>query len=139
MSKKPPFILIREGTKLVAADPYTAERLDKFPEGKALKAATITLPRSVPFQGFYWVHLSNIVKATDCAPSPEHLHRALLKLCKYVTPVTDKSGTVIDLVPDSTAFENMGQTQFYEYVEKAKKALAEHLQIVWEDYSRDAA
>ena len=138
MSKQP-YILRREGTKLVPADAWTAERLDAFPERKDLKAATITQPRSLPFQGFYWVHLSEIVKATECAPTPEHLHKALLKITGYVTPVSNAEGRVIELVVDSTAFDKMDQDAFFEYVEKAKKALAEHLGILWDDYSQEAA
>ncbi len=131
---KQPYIFTREGTRLIPAEPWTAERLDGFPEGVYIKAATLTRPRSLPFQGFYWVHLSNIIKATECAATPDHLHKALLKLSGYTAPVYNSQGKIIELVEDSTAFDKMDQDEFYAYVEKAKFALANHLGIVWDDY-----
>jgi len=138
MSKQP-YILQKENGRLVAADQWTYERLDKFKDGDVLKAAKLTKPRSLPFQGFYWVSLDNICKATEIAPTAEHLHKALLKLCKYVTPVMDVHGRVIELVPDSTAFEAMDQAEFYEYVELAKLVMARDLGINWDDYGKREA
>lgn len=136
---KESYILIKEQNHLVAANPWTFERLDKFPEGVELKAATLTVARSLPFQGFYWVMLTNICKATEVAPSSTHLHKALLKLCKYVKIVYNTDGEPIEMVEDSTAFDEMNQPEFFEYVEQAKRALAEHVGVVWDDYTREAA
>ncbi len=94
----------------------------------------MVLPRTLPFQGYYWVHLTKIVKKTECAATAIHLHKSLLKLCGYVSPVYSVHGKVISLETDSTAFEAMGEDDFHIYVDHAKRALAEHLGIVWEDY-----
>lgn len=131
-----PWIFTREGTRLVPADSWTAERLDDLPQGKHLKADKLTLPRSLPFQGYYWSTLRAIVQATECAATEDHLHKSLLKLCGYVQPTYNKNGDVIDWAVDSTAFEKMDDAPFKEYVEQAKKALAEHLNLVWDDYER---
>ena len=134
MSKQP-FIFYRQGSSLVPAEPWTAERLDQYPEGKQLKAATLTQSRSVAFQGFYWVHLAEICRATECAATADHLHKSLLKLCGYWHQTTDIKGNVIDIAVDSTRFEKMDQPEFFEYVEQAKKVLATELGIVWDDYT----
>lgn len=137
--KQQPFIFEVRNGSLSPADMWTAERMDGYRQGAVVRVDKITLPRSLPWQGHYWVGLTNIIKATECAPTADHLHKALLKLCRYTTPVTDANGRVIELVVDSTAFDKMNQPEFEQYVERAKAALAEQLRIVWDDYQRRAA
>ena len=131
-----PFIFTVEGSRLIAADAWTAERLDSFRKGTVVKAKTLVRPRSLPFQGFYWVHLAEIVKATECAATDKHLHRGLLNLCGFVSPIYNKSGGIVEYAIDSTAFDAMKEDEFHTYVEHAKRALAEQLGIVWDDYTR---
>lgn len=130
-----PYMWIKENNRLVPADPWTAERFDGFKEGALLKAATLTVPRSLPKNNFYWVVLSEICKATEIAPNAKYLHGALLKLCGYVTPVYNKSGKVIELVVDSTSFDRMEQPEFDKYFEHAQRTLAEDFGICWDDYT----
>lgn len=134
MSKEP-YMWIKENNRLVPADPWTAERFDDFKEGALLKAATLTVPRSVPFNSHYWATLSTICKATEIAPDADYLHKALLKLNNYTKPVYNKQGQVIELVVDSIAFDKMLQPEFDKYFEHAQRTLAEDFGICWDDYT----
>ena len=62
-----------------------------------------------------------------------------MKLAGYVAPVYDIHGKIIEIAPDSTAFDKMDQAAFNKYVDTAQFILAEKLGVNWSDYSRSAA
>lgn len=140
MAKGQPFILVKDIRGYLSAhDAWTDERLSLLPIATPLKVERIVLPRKLPFQGLYWVVLTNIVRATEVAATAKHLHHALLKLTGYAAPIHNAQGDVIDWAVDSTSFEAMDQIAFETYVRHAQKALAEHIGINWDDFAQRRA
>lgn len=124
-------IMQREGNRLVPFDAKATEDLMALPFGRGL-ACKVWLPRSIQQHRWYWVELSNVVKATGCAPTSDHLHEALKLALGYTMPVFDAKGEIISHVPDSTAFDKMPQHVFAQYVRDVEQALAERFGYVME-------
>lgn len=135
MANRLPYLFTVVGGRLQPFDAHCEAHLQKFPNGTTLKCANLVQPRSLPFQGYYWATLANIVDGTGIAPTPNHLHDALVKLCGYVSVVTDIRGKPIDMVRDSTAFDKMDEPEFHDYVQHAQLVLAERFGINWDDYT----
>lgn len=132
-----PLILVRDiSNHLSAHDAWTDHRLSLLPLNKPLKIDKIVLPRKLPFQGYYWATLTEIVTATEIAATARHLHNSLLKLTGYGAPIYNTKGEFVDWAIDSTAFDAMDQVAFEEYVRHAQRALAEKIGINWDDYTR---
>ena len=124
-------ILERRDNALVPFNAIAAEDMMRLPFGKPLKVR-VTQPRSLPQSNFYWVSLSEIVQATDCAPTSKHLHRAIKMETGWTMPVFDRHKTIISHVPDSISFEQMDQVTFNQYMETAQRFLAERFGYVME-------
>lgn len=118
--KSQPFIFEWDGRSLVPATPYDAERCQRFKAGQRLKADKLVKPRSIKAQGMYWACLSQFVEATECVPTAEHLHNLIKMKTGYVTPAVMPDGSLY-WIPDSTAFDKMGQAEFNDFVSKADK------------------
>ena len=137
MSKRerPPLLFEVSGDHrplLIASDELTFEWLDKQPLGTTLQADNLRKPRSLPRHRFYWKALSEIVAATECAPTAEHLHAALKIGTGYAMPVKLQDGTLV-WVPDSTSFEAMDDAEFAKFMDTATKWTAENLGISLSD------
>ncbi|WP_298965119.1 hypothetical protein [uncultured Roseibium sp.] len=115
-----PFIFDWDGRALVPATPFDFERCQLFKVGQRLKADRLVKPRSLPSQRKYWVSLSEFVAATECVPTSSHLHNLIKMKTGYVTPAAMPDGSLY-WIPDSTAFDKMGQSEFNEFVSKADK------------------
>ena len=124
-------ILERRGQTLVPFDAKALEDLEAVPSGKPL-TCKVSLNRSLPHHRFYWITLSEVVKATGCAPSAEHLHQALKLALGYTMPVFDKSGEIVSHIPDSTSFSKMDQVAFEKYMRDVEQCLAERFGYVME-------
>lgn len=124
-------IMERRGNALVPYDAKAAEDLLALPFGKGL-TCKVTQPRSINQHRWYWACLSEVVKATDCAPTAEHLHQALKLSLGYTMPVFDAKGEIVSHIPDSTSFSKMDQHKFSEFVRKVEKLLAERWGYVME-------
>lgn len=124
-------ILQRDGSRLVPYDAKAAEDLLALPFGRGL-TCKVSLPRSIQQHRWYWVELSNVVKATGCAPTAEHLHKALKLALGYTSPVFDARGEIVSHIPDSTAFSDMEQHVFAQYVRDVEQILAERWGYVME-------
>lgn len=133
---KRPFLFHVDGVFLRPFDVDTETRLEQFGQGQLVRCVNLTKPRTLPFQGYYWATLTQIVEATECAATADHLHDFLVKACNYTSLICDATGKPIDMVRDSTAFDAMDELAFETYVMAAQKVLAERLQIVWDDYTR---
>ena len=124
-------IMERRGGSLVPYDAKAAEDLLTLPFGKGL-TCKVTQPRSINQHRWYWVSLSEVVKATGCAPTAEHLHQALKLSLGYTMPVFDAKGEIVSHIPDSTSFSKMDQHQFSQYVRDVEHLLAERWGYVME-------
>lgn len=102
---------------------FDAEELDRFPLGTEFDLAPRT-KRSLPQHRTYWKALSDVVKATDAWPTPEHLHDALKHDLGYVE-VRKTLGGQPYISTESTAFAAMTADEFKAYMEKAIARLAE--------------
>ena len=135
VANKRPYLFTVAGGALRPFDNDTEQRLGRFADGAVVRCQNVTQPRTIPFQGYYWATLANIVEATGCAPTSDHLHDHLVKICGYTALITDIDGKPVDLVRDSTAFESMDEPTFSAYVNHAQQMLAERLGIVWDDFT----
>jgi hypothetical protein len=124
-------LLERRGNTLVPYDAKALEDLIALPMGKGM-SFRVSLPRSISQHRWYWVELSNVVQATGCAPTAEHLHNALKLALGYTMPVFDKDKNVVAHIPDSTAFAKMPQHVFARYVRDVQQILAERFGYVME-------
>ena len=124
-----------QGTTLRPFDDFTEAAVEHIQDGSVVRTQKPTVPRAIPFNSYYWATLANIVDGTGIAPTAHHLHDALVKLCGYVSVVTDINGKPIDMVRDSTAFDRMDEPEFHDYVMHAQQILAERFGINWDDYT----
>ena len=81
----------------------------------------------------YWAILGRITKATEAWPTPEHLHRYIKFRLGYVETIRDPAGNPIAVIPDSTAFDAMGQDQFNAYFKQSMRLLEEEVGFVLND------
>ncbi len=102
---------------------FDAEELDRFPLGTEFNLAPRTR-RSLPQHRTYWKALSDVVKATDAWPTPEHLHDALKHDLGYVEVRKTLAGQPY-ISTESTAFDAMTADEFKAYMERAMARLAE--------------
>lgn len=122
MSKEhPPIYVMRQGDFLRPEYEADAEWIRRHPTGTRIKVSLHT-GRSPARLGFYWSMLSRLVRATDCAPTPEALHEAIKLELGFVQRVRVKGMTV--LVPGSVAFGKMTEAEFGEYLERAIEWIA---------------
>ncbi|PHR03337.1 MAG: hypothetical protein COB29_13265 [Sulfitobacter sp.] len=96
-----------------------------LPEGKSLKAK-ITLARSVPYNGRYWVMLTKVIKNQNYFPSAEVLHGAIKRKLGYSTTYRFRDGTEYHH-EESTAFDSMDQIQFQLFYEQALQLICEEI------------
>ncbi|MDX5592537.1 hypothetical protein [Pseudovibrio sp. SPO723] len=123
-----PFYFIKKGNALFPASQYDAERLGQFKEGSQVSCSTLSQKRSIPHHRRYWVGLSEIVRATECAPNAEKLHQAIKLALGYVSPVVTASGDVVR-VPDSTSFSQMDEKSFQQFTNQADAWCLENLGV----------
>ena len=123
-----PFIFTWDGRALTPATAYDAERCDKFKPGQTLKADRLVKPRSIPMQGKYWACLADVVAATECVPTSEHLHNLIKMKTGFVTPAVLPDGSIY-WIPDSTAFDKMGDGEFLEFIKIADRWCLEALGV----------
>ena len=102
---------------------FDAEQLDRFPVGTEFNLAPRT-KRSLPQHRTYWKALSDVVKATDAWPTPEHLHDALKHDLGYVEVRKTLAGMPY-ISTESTAFDAMTADEFRSYMDRAMARLAE--------------
>lgn len=129
-------LMERRGNQLVPFDACANEQLEELPHGKPL-TFKVSQPRSTDQNRWYWVELSHVVKATECAPTSRHLHQALKLALRYTMPVFDAKGEIVSHIPDSTAFDAMTQQEFNIYFQAAQKLVAERWGYVMEPRRAD--
>lgn len=119
-----PIVFEWNGSAMVPVSSHDLEQCQRWKPGEKARADKLVKPRSLPRQGHYWAWLADVVEATECAPTSEHLHEHILKMTGYQRPVYLPDGR-IDWVRDSTAFNAMGEHEFAKYVDAAKRYVAE--------------
>lgn len=125
MAKPAPYYFIKRNGKLEPASQFDDERLNAIPDGKEVCVERLDRKRSVPMNRKYWACLKEIVDATECTPSPEYLHEKIKIDLGYISYVI--VGDEISIVPDSTRFEKMDDTEFLNYIKQADKWCLENL------------
>jgi len=113
--EKPPAPMVRLSRGVLSpVSGFDAEDLAKFPDG-ALFDLVHRNKRTLPLHRTYWRTLSHVVQATGRWASPEALHTALKCKMGLLEPIFDLSGNVTGMMPHSTAFGAMDQSQFKAY------------------------
>ena len=121
-SEQPPIYMQRKGHYLAPEMTTDAELMERLPFGERIKV-TITTARSPSKLRWYWMFLGRVVKATECAPSPETLHDIIKLHTGFVTPVMVKGFAVA--VPKSISFSSMKEEEFEDFRHNAIKWVAE--------------
>ena len=117
-SEKPQIYVQRRGNHLVPEMQTDADLIQRLPLGQRIKV-TVSEGRSPAKLRLYWSYLGRVVKACECAPSPEALHDVVKLHTGFVTPVLVKGFTVA--VPKSISFASMSEAEFDDFLATAEK------------------
>jgi len=99
-----------------------AELIQRFSPGDRIKV-TLHTGRSPAKLRWYWAYLGRVVKATECAPSPEALHELVKLETGFTSPLKLRGYTV--LVPRSIAFSSMSEQEFGDFLESSIRFLSD--------------
>jgi len=127
---KPPAPIVRkERGRFVPVTAYDAEAIEGHKANQEYDLVPRS-PRSPPHNGMYWAQLGKIVKATEAFPTSEHMHRWIKHGLGYTSPIMHpKTGAVVAVVVDSTAFDKMDQAGFNDFYERACRLVIEEMGI----------
>lgn len=118
-------LMHRRGSFLAPLAPMDSDALAKLPSGKALKVK-VTRARSVPQHRLYFSMLNLVCENLDSPIQPKALHEWVKLRCGVSADIPLKNGKV-DIVPGSISFEEMDQTEFQAFFDKAKELIIEHI------------
>lgn len=136
-SEQPPIYVIRRGSQLIPEMTTDKDLIERLPVGTRIKVM-VTEGRSPAKLRLYWAYLGRVVKACQCAPSPEALHDVIKLHTGFVTPVMVNGFTVA--VPKSISFAKMTEAEFDDFLRTAEKWVIETYGVSIEDaFSEDAA
>jgi len=113
---------------LRASDQQSERALSKMSDGDIV-SAVIKRPRHPKHHRKYWAMLGLVHEATaisDQFPTTQHLHDAIKGALGYYTTIKLPDGKEFHKL-DSTAFENMGQTAFEDYYNRAVDVIVDQL------------
>lgn len=136
-SELPPIYVLRRGSQLIPEMTTDKDLIERLPVGTRIKVM-VTEGRSPAKLRLYWAYLGRVVKACQCAPSPEALHDVIKLHTGFVVPVMVKGFTVA--VPKSVSFAKMTESEFDDFLRTAEKWVIETYGVSIEDaFSEDAA
>lgn len=135
-SEQPPIYCQRRGSSLIPEMAADRDLIERLPIGQRIKIM-VTEGRSPAKLRWYWSFLGKVVKATDCAPSPEALHSLIKLETGHTTPIKLKGYTV--LVPASVSFSSMSEGEFDTFLEKAIEFIAASFGVTPEQAFGEAA
>lgn len=136
-SEQPPIYVLRRGSQLIPEMTTDKDLIERLPVGTRIKVM-VTEGRSPAKLRLYWAYLGRVVKACQCAPSPEALHDVIKLHTGFVTPVMVKGFTVA--VPKSISFAKMTEAEFDDFLRMAEKWVIETYGVSIDDaFSEDAA
>lgn len=121
-NEQPPIYVQRRGSQLVPEMAMDKDLIERLPLGQRIKIS-VSAGRSPSKLRFYWSFLGRVVKATECAPSPEALHDVVKLHTGFVTPVLVKGFTVA--VPKSISFSSMSESEFDDFLNAALKWISQ--------------
>lgn len=127
---KPVYAFRRDGNFLVPDMEYDAEALRGLRNGDIVRV-DIKQFRQASSLRAYWSLLHDCIKATECAPTVEALHRTIKLGVGLVDHIKLKNGTV-QVVPASISIAAMDEPTFRAYFQVAEKWLAENIGYVHE-------
>lgn len=113
MSSAKSVILVRDGDVFKPYSDFDREKIQRYPQGKALRHQISQL-RSVPRNNLYWAVLRLVLENNDHFIIAEKIHDMMLTALNVVDWYIDIEG-VMQAKPSSTAFENMSEEDFKTY------------------------
>lgn len=126
----PVYAFQRIGNHLVPELDYDLSALDGIAQNQRVRIEIKQWRQSSRLRA-YWSMLGECLKATDCAPTKQALHRTIKLGVGLVDEVRMKDGT-ITLVPSSIAVDAMPEDEFIAYFATAERWLAENIGFVSE-------
>jgi len=136
-TEQPQIYVQRRGNALVPEMQTDADLISRLPVGQRVKV-TVTEGRSPAKLRLYWSYLGRVVKACNCAPSPEALHDVVKLHTGFVTPVMVKGFTVA--VPKSISFSSMSESEFDDFLRTAERWIVEIYGVsITDAFSENAA
>lgn len=135
-NEQPHIYVTRRGSTLWPEMAIDKDLIERLPGGQRVKI-TVSEGRSPAKLRLYWSYLGRVVKACECAPSPEALHDVVKLHTGFVTPVMVKGFTVA--VPKSISFSSMSESEFDDFLRTAEKWLVETYGISIADAFSEAA
>jgi len=135
-TEQPPIYCIRRGNSLLPEMQTDSDLIQRLSPNTRIKVM-VTEGRSPAKLRLYWAYLGRVVKACNCAPSPEALHDVVKLHTGFVTPVMVKGFTVA--VPKSISFSSMSEGEFDDFINTAEKWIIETYGISISEAFADAA
>lgn len=129
-SEAAPIYMLKRHGHLIPEMGVDAELLERLSGTDRIKV-TLHTGRSPSRLRWYWAFLGRVIKATECAPTPEALHDVIKLHTGLVTPVMVKGFTVA--VPKSVSFSTMSEEEFSGFLDTAVKWVAQTYGITPED------
>lgn len=131
-----PIMFRRDGNRLAPSSQFDSEMLGELPYGVDLEV-TIKHRRSLPQLRAYWVGIGELIKATECHPTPEKAHRAIKFDLGYVEPMKRLDGSIVYAV-DSIALSEMEDAEFRAFFDRAKRLVIQTYGFdPWENKSNE--
>ena len=128
MAKRPTAIVKLERGKLSPVTGFDAELLSNEKDGQEFDLVRRS-KRSLPHNSKYWASLSQIIKATEAFPTPDHMHVWIKCRLGYTSPILGPKGQVIGMTVDSAGFAAMDQAGFNLFYERAVDLVAREMGI----------
>lgn len=122
-SEKPVYCFVRKGMSLIPEMEYDERALGGIANGQRVKV-DIREFRSLGRHRAYWAMLHDVVKATECALTPERLHDVIKLETGLIEHVRLPNGFMVAL-PGSIAFDKVSETEFIAFFQSAERWLAE--------------
>lgn len=111
---RPPILMHRRGSQLIAHGPMDEEAIRALPAGKVLKVA-VSQPRSVPQHRLYWAALALVCENLDIGMTTETLHKVVKVMLGYTQTIQTASGPVV--IEGSIAFDAMNGGEFRAFLD----------------------
>lgn len=114
--------------RLIPVSPYDAEMMVEFPNGTMFDLFE-RRRRSNPQLRLYWKILHTVVKSTGRWPRARNLHNDIKLTLGYVTMSYDLKTRKVIRTPDSTGLDEMNQSDFNVYFERAMNLISSEVGV----------
>lgn len=122
-SDRPVYGFRRVGDHLVPDMEHDIRALEGVSQGQIVQVDILEF-RNKGRHRAYWAMLGDVVDSTECALNARRLHNIVKLKTGLIDVIELPDGTAIG-VPDSIAFESLGEDEFVVFFKRAEQWLAE--------------